>query len=257
LKDLLTTSAVIRSSASTFDPKLSTREFTIIVTEAGVVHLMLAIISHLEKEGSGLRLKAVPLDSRPIEARLETGEADVALGAFPTATPTLRCQLLYADTYASVVRVGHPRLGKLTNVKSFMSERHVIVTSPNRGSEAHRSLEQKLSSRLEPDRVHVRVPNFVTSAFVASRTDAVSTIPAKLAEYLAEDCHLAIFPPPLALPRIEISQFWYERVHNDQGHRWFRQAIYTLFGATNPKVYQRPGKDGARAMALPPGARVR
>jgi hypothetical protein len=49
---------------------------------------------------------------------------------------------------------------------------------------------------------------------------------------------LAIFPTPLALPRIEISQFWHERVHNDQGHRWFRAAIYALF----VRQSGRPGK---------------
>jgi len=235
LRELLMTSAVMRSTTASFNPKLSTREFSVIVTEVGMIHLVMPIISHLEKEGPGLRLKAVPLDSRQIDARLEAAEADLALGVFPDVASATRRQLLYSDSYVSVVRSGHPRLKELTKVDSFMRERHVVVTSSNRGHAAHRFLDQRLSSRLEPDRIHVRVPNFLTSAFVASRTDAIGTMPAKLAEYLAEDFRLTLFPTPLPLPRIELSQFWHERVHNDEAHRWFRRAIYTLFGTRKPR----------------------
>jgi DNA-binding transcriptional LysR family regulator len=239
LKELLRTSADMRSSAASFDPRSSTREFSVIVTEVGMIQLLPPLISRLEREGRGLRLKAVPLDSRHLEVRLEAGEADLALGAFPRAAPNMRRQRLYADPYVSVVRHGHPRLGKLTRADSFLRERHIIVTSSNTGHAAHRLLDQVLNSQLEPNRVHVRVPSFVTSAFVASCTDAVGTLPAKLAEGLAERLGLAVFPTPLSLPRIEIGQFWHERVHRDQGHRWFRAAIHMLFGSSKSKI--RPG----------------
>jgi len=79
--------------------------------------------------------------------------------------------------------------------------------------------------------VHVRVPSFVTSAMVASKTDAVGTLPARLAQYLADDLKLTPFATPLPLPRIEICQFWHERVQQDAGHRWFRGTLRTLFGS--------------------------
>ena len=240
LKRLLMTSAVMRSVAASFDPSLSTREFSVIVSEVGMIHLVPPIIGYLERAGRGLRLKAVPLDSRQLEVRLETGEADLALGAFSKAALSMRRQRLYSDPYVSVVRKGHPQLGRLGQAEFFLRQRHIIVTSSNTGHAAHRLLDQVLKSRVEPDRVHVRVPSFVTSAFVASCTDAVGTIPAKLAEGLAARLGLEVFPTPLSLPRIEISQFWHERVHHDQGHRWFRAAIQTLFGASRAKSKSNP-----------------
>jgi DNA-binding transcriptional LysR family regulator len=182
LKELLTASAVMRSSAALFDPQSSTREFSLIVTEVGMISLLPPIISHLEREGRGLRLKAVPFDSRQLEMRLEAGEADIALGAFPGAAPNLRRQRLFTDPYVSVVRKGHPQLGKLTQADCFLRERHIIVTSSNTWHAAHSLLERTLRSRLDPDGVYVRVPSFVTSAFIASGTDAVSTLPARLAD---------------------------------------------------------------------------
>jgi hypothetical protein len=37
------------------------------------------------------------------------------------------------------------------------------------------------------------------------------------------------FDPPVALPRIEIAQFWHERYHRDVGHRWLRNLTFELF----------------------------
>ena len=74
----------------------------------------------------------------------------------------------------------------------------------------------------------MRVPSFLAGAFLASRTDGVATIPRKLAEFLAEDLELAMFEPPLALEPIAIDQLWHERMHQDQGHRWFRSEVFEL-----------------------------
>ncbi|MBN9081803.1 MAG: hypothetical protein BGP04_10320 [Rhizobiales bacterium 62-17] len=231
LKDLLTTSDVMRSSSVAFDPRSSAREFAIIVTEVGMAQLVPPVIAHLEKQGPGLRLKAMPLDSRPIEARLQAGEADVVLGVFPSVSANMRRQRLYTDTYMSVVRKSHPRAGKLTKPEAFLRERHVVVTSSPTGHGVHQALERIFATKLDPDRVHVRVPSFVTSAMVASKTDAVGTLPARLAQYLADDLKLTPFATPLPLPRIEICQFWHERVQQDAGHRWFRGTLRTLFGS--------------------------
>lgn len=230
LKALLTSSDAMRASTAAFDPASSTREFSVLVTEVGMIQLVPPIMRRLEQEGPGLRLKALPLDSRQFGTRLEAGEADVAMGVFPGAAATLRRQRLYSDSIVSVVRRDHPRLARLTRADAFLRERHIVVASSNTGHAAHRLLEQVFTAKLDPDRVQLRLPSFVAAAVVASRTDAAATIPARLAEFLAEDFALAIFRTPLNLPRIEIGQFWHERVHHDRGHRWFRALIYDLFG---------------------------
>ena len=232
LQDLLTTSDAMRSTSLAFEPASARREFSLLVTEVGMVRFVPPLISHLERAGRGLRLRAVPLGSREFGARLEAGEADVAIGVFPGAASTVRRQRLYVDTYVSVVRKGHPRRDKLVRPEAFLKERHVVVTSSHAGHAAHRMIEQAFAAALDSDRVLVRVPSFITAAFVASRTDAVASMPARLADYLMEDLGLVAFRAPIDLPRLDISQFWHERVHHDRGHRWFRAAIYELFGAS-------------------------
>jgi len=231
LRQLLAASDMLRASTRDFDPATSDREFSILVTEVGMIQTVPVLMRRLEARGPNLRLRALPLDPRPLEARLEAGEADLAIGAFPQAAPTLRRQSLFLDPFASVVRRGHPRLAELGRIDGFRRERHIVVIASPTGHAAHRSLERALAAALEPEMVQVRVPSFLAGAFLASRTDGVATIPRKLAEFLARDLRLQLFDPPLGLEPIAIDQLWHERMHRDEGHRWFRSEAFKLFGA--------------------------
>jgi DNA-binding transcriptional LysR family regulator len=231
LRGLLTVSDALRASTHAFDPTTSAREFTVLVTEVGMIQFIPSLMRRLEEAGPGLSLRALPLDSRPFEPRLEAGEADVAVGFLPEAAQTLRRQRLYADGYLSVVRRGHPRQRTVAGEPGFWRERHVMMTSTSAGHAANRSLADILSARLRTDQVQVRVPSFVAGAFVAARTDAVATLPARLAQALADDLRLHVFEPPFRIDPIRIDQFWHERVQQDEGHRWLRGAIFQLVGA--------------------------
>ncbi len=225
LRGLLAVSDNLRAAAADFDPATSQREFKLLVSEVGMFHLIPQMIQALERMGPGLRLKAVPLDARSVSAKLESGEADVAIGTYPREISNVRRVKLYADPYVSVVRQSHPRLATLKRLDAWLAERHILVTASSIGHVAHEQLERVLITRLDPSKVLVRMPSFVAAAFVASRTDAICTIPAKLGASLQEDLRLVQINPPLDLPSIEISQIWHERVDRDAGHRWLRSLV--------------------------------
>ena len=230
LRGLLAASDMMRAATREFDPASSDREFSILVTEVGMIQTVPVLMRRLEEQGPNLRLRALPLDTRPLEARLEAGEADLAIGAFPNAALSLRRQGLYLDPFASVVRRRHPRLAELGGLEGFRRERHIVVVASPTGHAAHKRLERAFAE-LGPEKVQVRVPSFLACAFLASRTDGVATIPLKLAEFLSGDLGLELFEPPLPLEPIGIDQFWHERMHQDRGHRWFRGEVFDLFGS--------------------------
>ncbi|HMI17331.1 MAG TPA: hypothetical protein VK526_13395, partial [Bradyrhizobium sp.] len=88
-----------------------------------------------------------------------------------------------------------------------------------------------LSTAISPGNVMLRVPSFVAGAIVAAETDGLTTLPANLAKRLAGPLGLAVLETPIALPRIEITQYWHERYHRDAAHRWFRSVTFELFGS--------------------------
>jgi DNA-binding transcriptional LysR family regulator len=231
LRGLLAVSDDLRSSTSAFDPARSDREFKMLLTEVGMIHFLPPLMRDFERSGGGLRLRAVPLDSRHISAKLESGEADIAVGAFPREVGQLRRQKLYVDPYISVVRKGHPRFHRLERADVFLRERHILVTASSTGHAAHEQLEEALLDRLAPENIQLRVPSFVSCAFVASQSDAIGTMPERLAAYLIRALPLEMFKPPLQLPRIEVAQVWHERLDRDAGHGWLRSRVFDLFRA--------------------------
>lgn len=230
LDTLLAAADVLRVSNQQFDPTTSTREFTVLLTEVGMILQAPRLMRRLQDAGPNLRLKALALDTRALEARLGVGEADLAIGAYPEASGGLRRQHLYVDGYLAVVRRSHPRLGGLDRPEAFADKSHIAVSAVSVGHSPHGELEQAMSVSPAADRARMRVPSFLAAAFVASRTDMVAVLPKNLAVAFADDLQLATFVPPLTITPIRVDQLWHERVQHDDGHRWLRGEVHGLFG---------------------------
>ena len=230
LRLLLAAADGLRTEGTEFDPARSNRQFSLLLTDVGMVHFLPPLIARIATIAPDINIRSVPFDARQFEYRLESGEADLAFGAFPKAARYLRRQRLYFDGYACVVRKRHPRVRKCQPLTGFLAERHILVTGSETGHAAHRAAHRVLASTIAASNVMLRVPSFIAGAIVAAETDGVATLPANLARRLAGPLGLVAFAPPVALPRIEIAQFWHERFHRDVGHRWLRNLTFELFG---------------------------
>ena len=230
LRVLLAAADELRASATAFDPAASDRLFSLLLTDVGMIHFLPSLIARLAEAAPKARVRAVPLQSHQFEARLEAGDADLALGAFPKAARHLRRQRLYHTGYLSVVRRGHPRLAKARSRSGFLAEQHILVTASEAGHAAHGAVQKALAAIVPRPNILLQVPSFVAGAVVAAETDGVATLPAHLVDRLTEPLGLVAFDTPVPLPRIEIAQYWHERYHRDAGHRWLRSITFNLFG---------------------------
>lgn len=231
LRTLLGVADSLRASATAFDPVRSDRTFSLLLTDVGMVRFLPPLIAHVAAIAPRVNIRAMPLDSRQFELKLEAGEADLALGAFPKAPRHLRRQRLYFDGYVTVVRKGHPKIPAVRSRAGFLAQRHILVTASETGHAAHGTAQRVLTSQIAPGNIMLRVPSFIAGAIVAAETDGLTTLPANLAKRLAGPLGLTAFETPIALPRIEITQYWHERYHRDPAHRWFRSVTSELFGA--------------------------
>lgn len=230
LRAILAAADELRVAATVFDPARSDRLFSLLLTDVGMIHVLPPVVARIAAVAPRVGIRAVPLQTRQLEAKLEAGEADLALGAFPGAARHLRRQRLYSDGYLSVARKAHPRLPKMRSRSGFLAESHILVTASETGHAAHRAAQAALAGDVPPANVLLQVPSFVAAASVAAETDGIATLPANLAQRLAGPFGLVAFNCAIALPRIEIAQYWHERYHRDDGHRWMRAMIFDLFG---------------------------
>jgi len=231
IRALLETADSLRREHVQFDAKTSDRQFSLLLTDVGMVRFLPPLIAVLTARAPKARIRAVPLDSRHFELKLETGEADLALGAFPAAAGYLRRQRLFSDSYVSVVRKGHPRISRLRSRSGFLSERHILTMASETGHAAHVEAQRVLASQIPAANIVLRVPSFVAGAIVASQTEGVVTLPRNLADIIAAPLGLVAVRTPLQLPRIDIAQYWHERYHRDGAHQWIRSVIFETFGA--------------------------
>jgi DNA-binding transcriptional LysR family regulator len=230
LRGLLDAADGLRADVAAFDPVTSDRMFSLLLTDVGMIRFLPPLIAAVAAAAPRVRLRAVPLDSREFELKLETGEADLALGAFPHAAGYLRRQRLFSDGYLSVMRKRHPHLAKVRSRAGFLEQRHILITASETGHAAHAEAQRVLTSEIAPSNILLRVPSFIAGAIVASQTDGVATLPANLAGSIAGPLGVVAFKTPVALPRIEIAQYWHERYHRDAAHRWIRAKTFELFG---------------------------
>jgi DNA-binding transcriptional LysR family regulator len=232
LRALLGAADSLRAAVTAFDPARSDRTFSLLLTDVGMIRFLPPLIARVGAIAPRVSIRAMPLDSRQFELKLEAGEADLALGAFPGAARHLRRQRLFFDGYVTVVRDGHPRISALRSRAGFLAERHILVTASETGHAAHVTAQRVMTSQISAANIMLQVPSFIAGAIVAAETDGLMTLPANLAKRLAKPLGLIAFETPIALPRIEITQYWHERVHRDAAHRWLRSVTFDLFGAT-------------------------
>lgn len=229
LEALLAAADGIRHPArGPFDPATSQRRFRLVLTDVGMIWFLPPLTARLAAAGPQLSLEAVALDVRQFAAKLASGDADLALGAYPHAPRGLRRQLLYIDKYVCVARRDHPALRRLRTAAGFRRARHILVTASDTGHGAHELAQRALDTAIDPGDVLLRLPSFVSAAVVASRSDGVAIVPANLARALA-GFGLVAFRPPIPIPPFAVSQYWHERAHRDPGHRWLRAACFALF----------------------------
>jgi DNA-binding transcriptional LysR family regulator len=232
IRGLLAVSDQLRLSDELFDPETSDREFRLLLTDAGMICFLPPLLRSIERIRSPVRLAVVPLDSRQFETQLESGDADLALGAFPRASRGMRRQKLYSETYLSVARKNHPQLKEVQSKAGFLAARHITIRASTTGHAAHQLAAEALEAQLSPEAIALRLPSFAAVALVVCRTDTVATLPARVAEVVSAELGLVSFRTPLGLPQVDIGQFWHERYHRDPAHQWIRATIASLFSGS-------------------------
>ena len=228
VRAILERAASLRAEHAAFEPATSQRTFNFCVVDAGLLKLLPPLVERLLREAPGVRLNVAQLEPAHLERWLESGKLDFAMGSFPSMPKGIRRQPLWVERYVSVARRGHPRLSREPTLRAFAAEKHVMVSIAGSGH-AHEIMQRALEAAIPRENVVCRIPIFTGAAILAKHTDAIATLPLSVATVLAADLDLQIITPPIKLPKIDISQYWHSRFHNDPANQWIRAVFKSLF----------------------------
>jgi DNA-binding transcriptional LysR family regulator len=223
------------SGPAVFDPLTAQRSFGLYMVDGAVVNILpqlLAGLARLEDGATGLQLRSVHIDPGAIEAQLERDHIDLAIGRFPQLVNNIRRRKLWTDEYACVMRAGHPCAGQLDR-DAYLTHRHVLIEM-EQTSQHNGAVTRKLETLLAPSRILCHVPSYTSAAHIALHTDAIATIPLRLARPLARDLGLVLARLPIDLPPVHLALYWHERSHRDPANVWLRAFVRSTLTASDP-----------------------
>ena len=214
-----------RGASGSFLPAQAKREFRICMTDISEIVLLPRLINHLQTTAPGIVIEAEKMspDSRP---RLESGDADLAVGFTPGLEAGFYQQALFAQDFVCLAASSHPRIGAKLTRKAFCAEGHILVMASATG---HSIVDKVLAKNKVERLVVLRVPSFLGVARIVAQTELLVIVPRELGHALAEQERVKVLEPPVPLPTYKVKQHWHERFNRDAGNIWLRNTMAGLF----------------------------
>ncbi len=231
-------------AAPAFDPGKSQRTVTFALSDVGEIVFLPAMLRKLRVLMPKATVRSVSPPAREVASALESGAIDLAIGYFPDLKKrNFYQQTLFSDTFASLIRAGHPVTAGKLSLRQYLQLGHVVVRAESRSEEV---IERYLARRKIRRRVMLTTPHFASAPIIVAQSDLIVTVPQPLAHYFATiAADLRIVGLPFEPPRIALKQFWHRKFHDDARNRWLRTLVYQLYQDQR----DRESSAGAKAAA--------
>lgn len=205
-----------------FDPRHTTRLFTLAPNSYVEFVMMPDIVSRLRTAAPGIRLRLTPFGNDLAETGVISGNTDMVLGRILDPPDNLVVQHLMDEGLACVVRADHPDVSDQLSTEQYEQLRHVNVLPPGR---MRAGLYQALEQRGLRRQVAVSVTHFLAVPEMIAVTDYCATLPRLICQQLAKDPRLKVLPAPVDLGTFPVEMGWHARYRDDPAHRWLRSLM--------------------------------
>lgn len=179
-----------------FDPSTATGVIRLAGADYHCALMAPPLIERLGREAPGLRLVVRPFTrGRAVEALL-AGEVDLAVGRFFALPASVATRPLFTEAYSVVAQADHPGFAGPLDLDAYCAARHVVVSlDGDLDGVVDRALEAMGRHRT----VAAAVPYFLAALATAASTDALVTLPTRIAAAFAGQFGLVVHEPPVAL----------------------------------------------------------
>ena len=217
---------------SAFNPAQSDKTFSLIAPDIAEVILLPSLLQSLCVQAPGVKLRVSSMPRLVAAQALESGQAELALGYFPDLQKAgFFQQRLFKHRYVGIVRESHPFVGSRLTMKAYLSAPHAVVAPEGREHAIERFLNLKKLKR----NVVLELSHFMSLSSIIARSDLLATVPDDLANLFVEQGGVRTVELPVAVPRVEVHQFWHQRMHKDAANVWLRGLVNTTLTDKTPR----------------------
>lgn len=215
------------AAAAPFNPAVSERAFRLYMSDLGQMVLMPRLVRFVEQHAPGIRLAVVDVSPKSAQGLMLEGAIDLAIGTFTAFQAGFHSQRLFKKSYVVIARKGHPTLAGGLTLERFLAASHGVYHPP---ANSHDDFEEVLSKLFHTHGVKRRVAYEFAHGLgiveTVAASDMLMCVPQRLANGLGASGLVETAPLPFESPSFDVSQFWHERNHVDDGHRWLRSLVY-------------------------------
>lgn len=221
IRDILVRIEATIESQPEFRPNVSTREFNILLSDYSLRVLMPTVFRLLSDMSATIRINLHPQTDVP-HTLLERGEIDFLVTPNMFVSNDHPATSLFEDEYVAVAWKGGKYGSGEMDKHVYSTAPHAVMVPPL----AAKSVETSLLAAAGVDRnIDVRTFSFSTLPHLITGTDRIATIHKRLAELVAPQAELAIFPIPVEMPKLtQVLQSHAYREH-DPGISWLRDLF--------------------------------
>jgi len=217
-----------------FIPEKANHTFRIAALDYTIAAIMPELVSRLHAIAPQLSIEIHSISPGRTFGALESGDVDLGIGVFPPAPSHMSRQLLFQETFLSLVCNRHPLLQQMRDIpkdrqqifeqiKTFASYPHGLVITTGEGEGAvDRILREEYDLARQ---VTVKIPYFLAAGHLLPSTELIFTMPSRAVRRMAAYPDLASFVPPIELPTFPVDMVWPKRLENSPAHVWLRAWV--------------------------------
>ncbi len=214
------------ASGATFDPAVSERRFTLLMTDVGeLTHLPLTLAT-LSKAAPNIDISVMEYGLQSYADLLESGAVDLAVGRIQLGDNFSR-EFIHTSPFVVLLSKQNDLLSfdkhgaPFITMKDYLRAPHILVEP--RGASGD-PIRKALGANAARRRCALSIPHATVLPNLIGGTQLIATIPKVCASNLLTADLCAVDPPFSIEPNL-VYQWWHKRNTEDQGHRWLRSLI--------------------------------
>ena len=221
VRDILVRIEATVSSEVEFDPKHSTREFRILLSDYSMTTFMPKVLALATKEEANVHFGLLPQTEVPY-LTIERGDADLLIAPGMFTSKEHPSELLFEDDFVCCAW-SHGKYGVTLTEADYRAARHVRMIPPS----APTSFENGFLADhgIERD-VDVYCYSFAVLPHLVVGSDRLATVHGMVGRMIAAALPVTVHRLPFSAPLLDQRIQWHEHKKQDPAIRWLRGLMY-------------------------------
>jgi DNA-binding transcriptional LysR family regulator len=241
VRELLQRADALGRPRGAFRPDTGAAHFSIALMDSIAALLVPALVRRLAELAPRALLSTRATNHDRLQEWFDAGAIHLGIGYHPSPPGHLHARVIFADTWALVMRRAHPS-ARRRQQPDVLLDAPMVKVSPSSSDIYWNLVAQAMARTGRTPAIGTTVPSFLVAAHVVAATDFVACLPMRYARLVSAELPLRVLPMPLALPALAFGMRWHERTHRLPEHRWFRDIALEC-----SRIVMAAGRSRARA----------